>query len=53
MTGPLKIVSIGGGTGLSSLLNGLKKYTHDSKGGDPLVDITAIVTVTDGGCEAR
>ena len=49
MTGPLRIVSIGGGTGLSSLLNGLKKYTHDSKGGDPLVDITAIVTVTDDG----
>ena len=49
MTGPLRIVAIGGGTGLSSLLNGLKKYTRDSEGGEPLVDITAIVTVTDDG----
>ncbi|MDP9171743.1 MAG: uridine diphosphate-N-acetylglucosamine-binding protein YvcK [Acidobacteriota bacterium] len=39
---PLRIVSIGGGTGLSSLLNGLKAYC-------PRVDITAIVTVTDDG----
>src|SRR5580698_7030615 len=48
MTGPLRIVSIGGGTGLSSLLNGLKSYTRlrDSR---QTVDITAIVTVTDDG----
>ena len=36
----LKIVTIGGGTGTSSLLEGLKKYTED---------ITAIVNVTDTG----
>ncbi|SHK76513.1 gluconeogenesis factor YvcK family protein [Desulforamulus aeronauticus] len=35
-----KIVAIGGGTGLSSLLKGLKEYTSN---------ITAIVTVTDDG----
>src|SRR5580700_7503791 len=49
MTGPLRVVSIGGGTGLSSLLNGLKKYTRYSGEQYPLVDITAIVTVTDDG----
>jgi len=38
---PLRVVSIGGGTGLSALLKGLKKYA-------PL-DITAVVTVTDDG----
>lgn len=50
---PLRIVSIGGGTGLSTLLRGLKKYTarHQRKNGSslPVVDITAIVTVTDDG----
>jgi len=35
-----KIVAIGGGTGLSILLRGLKEYTHN---------ITAIVTVADDG----
>ena len=35
-----KIVIIGGGTGLSTLLRGLKKFP---------VDITAIVTVADDG----
>jgi len=35
-----KVVAIGGGTGLSTLLRGLKKYN---------VDITAIVTVADDG----
>lgn len=35
-----KIVAIGGGTGLSTLLRGLKLYTHN---------LTAIVTVTDDG----
>jgi uncharacterized cofD-like protein len=39
---------LGGGTGLSALLQGLKQYT---KSADPAtaVDITAIVTVTDDG----
>src|SRR6266480_3153220 len=36
----LRIVSIGGGTGLSVLLHGLKRYP---------VDITAVVTVSDDG----
>ena len=35
-----KVVAIGGGTGLSTLLRGLKKYD---------IDITAIVTVADDG----
>jgi uncharacterized cofD-like protein len=39
---PLRIVSIGGGTGLSALLHGLKHSTTP-------VDITAVVTVTDDG----
>lgn len=39
--GPLRIVAAGGGTGLSTLLHGLKSY--------PQVDITAVVTVTDDG----
>ncbi|MEX2430488.1 MAG: uridine diphosphate-N-acetylglucosamine-binding protein YvcK [Dehalococcoidia bacterium] len=39
-SGGPKVVAIGGGTGLSSLLRGLKSYTHD---------ITAIVTVADDG----
>jgi uncharacterized cofD-like protein len=45
---PLRIVAIGGGTGLSALLGGLKRYALPETGG-PSVDITAIVTVTDDG----
>src|SRR5262245_49152452 len=41
---PLRIVSMGGGHGLSTLLRGLKRY---AKAGG--VEITAIVTVTDDG----
>jgi uncharacterized cofD-like protein len=49
---PLRIVSIGGGTGLSTLLHGLKDYMHCStqaveKRQD--LDITAVVTVSDDG----
>lgn len=44
--GPLRIVAIGGGTGLSTLLHGLKAYASPSH---PQVFITAIVTVTDDG----
>jgi uncharacterized cofD-like protein len=40
---PLRIVAIGGGTGLSTLLHGLKEYAPRE------VDITAVVTVTDDG----
>ena len=42
MTKPLRIVSIGGGTGLSALLKGLKRHAGE-------LDITAVVTVTDDG----
>ncbi|WP_051670850.1 gluconeogenesis factor YvcK family protein [Bryobacter aggregatus] len=44
VAGPLRIVSLGGGTGLSGLLHGLKEYARRGQ-----VDITAIVTVTDDG----
>src|SRR5205809_7199869 len=53
---PLRIVSIGGGTGLSALLQGLKQYARPSASGDaaPVVDVTAVVTVTDeGGSSGR
>ncbi len=40
---PLRIVAIGGGTGLSTLLHGLKQYAPEE------ADITAVVTVTDDG----
>jgi uncharacterized cofD-like protein len=44
----LRVVAIGGGTGLSALLSGLKHYTRPEEAGPP-VDITAIVTVSDDG----
>jgi uncharacterized cofD-like protein len=46
LSAPLRIVSIGGGNGLSTLLRGLKRYAQASHGS---VDITAVVTVTDDG----
>lgn len=42
---PLRIVAIGGGTGLSTLLHGLKRYAREPKE----AEITAVVTVTDDG----
>ncbi len=59
----MRIVAIGGGTGLSTLLQGLKKYTEqrpDGSGGlrgkdssrdaaGRLSDLTAVVTVSDDG----
>lgn len=49
----LRVVSIGGGTGLSTLLSGLKHYARNAHGdcatdGDSL-EITAVVTVSDDG----
>jgi len=44
---PLRVVAIGGGTGLSALLQGLKQYGKLGETGG--VDLTAIVTVTDDG----
>lgn len=48
---PLRVLAIGGGTGLSVLLKGLKRYTATGSpaGGPGKVDITALVTVTDDG----
>jgi uncharacterized cofD-like protein len=46
---PFRIVAIGGGTGLSTLLRGLKDYAYPINPDDTPVDITAIVTVTDDG----
>jgi len=48
-TGALRVVSIGGGTGLSALLAGLKRYARPLYQGDPWLELTAIVTVTDDG----
>jgi len=42
---PLRIVAIGGGTGLSTVLRGLKRYAREPR----QLDITAVVTVTDDG----
>ncbi len=52
MTGdaPLRVVAIGGGTGLSVLLQGIKRYVRPNPERPvPAVDVTAIVTVTDDG----
>jgi uncharacterized cofD-like protein len=51
---PLKFVAIGGGTGLSTLLRGLKPHlqTHAyeaRQAREPQIDLTAIITVTDDG----
>jgi uncharacterized cofD-like protein len=51
---PLRIVSIGGGTGLSTLLSGVKRFAtgtqrHAAESTWPMVDITAVVTVSDDG----
>ena len=44
---PLRIVAMGGGTGLSALLHGLKKYARPAD--SPTVELTAVVTVSDDG----
>lgn len=58
---PLRVVAIGGGTGLSTLLRGLKRYVATPAGATPLSDsactsgaciihdLAAVVTVTDDG----
>lgn len=49
----LRVVAIGGGTGLSTILKGLKRYTVQA--GEPVpvgahvADLTAVVTVSDDG----
>ena len=46
---PLRVVAIGGGNGLSALLQGLKHFGRQPDPAIPAMDITAIVTVTDDG----
>jgi uncharacterized cofD-like protein len=49
---PVRIVALGGGTGLSAVLRGLKEYVAGPKkqgAGRPISDLTAVVTVTDDG----
>lgn len=49
---PLRIVALGGGTGLSTLLRGLRNLSASLEEKDPAcggLDIAAIVTVTDDG----
>ena len=49
----IRIVALGGGTGLSTLLRGLKEHVSRRRGersdSRPVADIAAIVTVTDDG----
>lgn len=49
---PVRIVALGGGTGLSTLLGGLKDHVAHRRqeiGRRPIADLAAIVTVTDDG----
>ena len=50
---PLRVVAIGGGTGLSTLLRGLRRHVVSSGEGAPegglIADLAAVVTVTDDG----
>lgn len=50
----LRVVALGGGTGLSALLRGLKEHVvrrsdHQPSRDRPIIDLVAIVTVTDDG----
>ena len=47
--GSLKLVAIGGGTGLSTLLGGLKRFVGERDDGLWLDSLSAIVTVSDDG----
>jgi len=53
---PLRVVAMGGGTGLSTLLKGLKRYVKfpgetlpSAAGGAAIGELSAVVTVTDDG----
>lgn len=49
---PIRIVALGGGTGLSTVLRGLKEYVAERKKERtrrPIADLAAVVTVTDDG----
>ena len=48
----VRVVALGGGTGLSTMLHGLKEHVAEPGSGQtkqPIADLTAIVTVTDDG----
>ena len=46
----LNVVAIGGGTGLSTMLSGLKEFVSEGPSGEVCIDhLSAIVTVTDDG----
>ena len=45
----LRLVASGGGTGLSTLLAGLKRYVEQQSSGAWLESLSAIVTVSDNG----
>lgn len=46
----LRVVALGGGTGLSALLRGLKEHVSRRKSdARPIADLTAVVTMTDDG----
>jgi uncharacterized cofD-like protein len=50
---PLRVVAIGGGTGLSTLLRGLRRYVavpgQEAPSNSAIADLAAVVTVTDDG----
>lgn len=49
---PVRVVALGGGTGLSTLLRGLKEYVAQgpqNRAKRPISDLAAVVTVTDDG----
>ena len=47
---PLRVVAIGGGTGLSTLLRGLRRHVNQpAAAADLIADLAAVVTVTDDG----
>jgi uncharacterized cofD-like protein len=47
---PLRVVAIGGGTGLSTLLRGLRRHVNQPAAAEDLIaDLAAVVTVTDDG----
>ena len=48
-TDGLDLVAIGGGTGLSTLLSGLKKYVGTAVDGPSIERLSAIVAVSDDG----
>ncbi|HXW17347.1 MAG TPA: 2-phospho-L-lactate transferase CofD family protein, partial [Candidatus Acidoferrales bacterium] len=51
-THPARVVALGGGTGLSSVLRGLKEYVarrREERRRLPIADLAAVVTVTDDG----